>query len=105
VVLQDFWVLTGFASPAGITVYLTKFQKQESAPHTPVEPDLLAEATGGIPPTTRVTEEIKWRPTVDTEADTSIFDNVDEFIRLPVYDKIKRLQQEQITGSPDLRDR
>ncbi|EFX61996.1 hypothetical protein DAPPUDRAFT_120662, partial [Daphnia pulex] len=91
--------------PAGVTVYLTKLQKTKSAPHTPVEPDLLAEATGGIPPIPRVTEEIKWRPTVETETNTSIFDNVDEFIRLPVDDIIKRLQEERITGSPDLKNR
>jgi hypothetical protein len=91
--------------PAGVTVYLTKLQKTKSAPHTPVESDLLAEATGGISPIPRVTEEIKWRPTVETETHTSIFDNVDEFIRLPVDDIIKRLQEERITGSPDLRNR
>jgi hypothetical protein len=91
--------------PEGVTVYLTKFQKKESTPHTPEEPDLLAEETDGISPIPRVTEEIKWRPTVETEADTSIFDSVDEFIRLPVDDIIKRLQEEQKTGTPDLRNR
>ncbi|EFX61700.1 hypothetical protein DAPPUDRAFT_272143 [Daphnia pulex] len=91
--------------PAGVTLYLKELQKTKSAPHTPVEPDLLAEATGGISPIPRVTEEIKWRPAVETETDTSIFDNVDEFIRLPVEDIIKRLQGERITGSPDLRNR
>jgi hypothetical protein len=80
-------------------------QKKESTPHTPVEHDLLAEATGGISPIPRFTEEIKWRPTVETEADSSIFDNVEEFIRLPVDDIIKRLQEEQKTGTPDLRDK
>ncbi|EFX62475.1 hypothetical protein DAPPUDRAFT_120189 [Daphnia pulex] len=94
-----------FFLPEGVTVYLTKFQKKESAPHTPVEPDLLAEATGGISPIPRITEEIKWRPTVETEANTSIFDSVDEFIRLPVDGIIQRLQEEQRTGTPDLRDR
>ncbi len=82
-----------------------KTSEKKSAPHTPVAPDLLAEATGGISPIPRVTEEIKWRPTVETETNTSIFDNVDEFIQLPVDDIINRLQEERISGSPDLRNR
>jgi hypothetical protein len=97
--------LQQFALPAGITVYLKKFSKKSKTSRTPVGPDLLAEATGGITPIPRVTEEIKWRPTGETEANTSIFDRVDEFIQLPIDDIIQRLQEEQRTGTPDLRHR
>ena len=51
--------------PVGVTIYLKKF---DSKSKTPVEPDLLSEATGGISPIPRVTEERKWRPTVETDA-------------------------------------
>ena len=88
--------------PVGVTIYLKKF---DSKSKTPVEPDLLSEATGGISPIPRVTEELKWRPTVETGADTSIFDRVDEFIELPVEDIIEHLRLERSTGTPDLRNR
>jgi hypothetical protein len=94
-----------FVLPAGITVYLKKLSKKGKSSRTPVGPDLLAEATGGIPPIPRVTEEIKWRPTGETEANTSVFDRVDEFIQLPINDIIQRLREEQRTGTPDLRHR
>ena len=71
-----------------MTVYLAKIGQVAPEASTPVEPDLLAEATGGISPIPRVTEEIKWRPATEDDANTSIFDRVDEFIELPVEDTV-----------------
>jgi hypothetical protein len=74
--------------------------KRDSKSKTTVEPELLAEANMvSISPIPRVTEKIKWKPTAETDADTGIFDSVDEFIELPVEEIIQQLKKEQRTGT------
>ncbi len=51
-----------------------------------------------------MTEEIKWNP-ADTDADSSIFDRVDDFIELPAEEVIRIIRNEQITGTPEQRNR
>ena len=97
--------LNRFTLPEGVTVFLAKFGKVAPEASTPLEPDLLAEATGGISPIPRVTEEIKWRPAAEDDANASIFDRVDEFIELPVEEIIRHLIDERQNGTPDLRNR
>ena len=86
--------------PTGVTVYLNKFiEKEDELEGT--DPDLTAQTTGHMVPSTSVVEEIKW--TSAAESDTSIFDRVDEFIELPVDEIIRQIKDEQRAGTLDQR--